>query len=92
MADVSKSWQFIDLGVKVIYPVVVGVLGWCAMATISHSNRLTAIESNHVTERDVTELERRWQTKLESIHTLLYSIDSKLSELKGRLEPKANSQ
>ena len=88
MAEQSKSWQWIDLTIKVAYPLVVSVLGWVAMTTFNHSNRLTAIEANRVTERDVTELERRWQTKLESIHTLLYSIDSKLSELKGRLEPK----
>jgi anthranilate phosphoribosyltransferase len=91
VADNSKSWQIIDILIKTLYPFIVASVTWTGLQVVGHGNRLTAVESKYVVERDLRELEVRWQTKMESLQSLLHGIDRKVTEIQGQLKAHGNT-
>jgi hypothetical protein len=81
----SASYIF-DWAIKLLYPMVMGVLAWVTVEVVSQGNRITAIETNHYTDDDARRDQVEWASKFSEIKKDLHKIDNTVVEIKTKLE------
>lgn len=87
MTNAAKAqWAAsIDMGIKVAFPILLGISGWAFMTLQDHEQRIVVIESSRYTRKEADAANSALRSELAHISNTLARIEERVSSLTQRL-------
>lgn len=88
---VSKEFErraktYLDICVKVAFPILLGFSGWAGAMLLDHEKRVTVIEKNYITKEDAAEDREKAADGRRDLERVLIRIDTHMGDIDKRTE------